>query len=327
MGPGFDGTARSLAAAGFALAAAAALAQQREYHVVGKVVDAARQPLAGAVVEMRERESRRGYRVESGSDGRFKIVGLPHGTYDVSVTRTGYQARTAQWDLHEPQDSLRKVEFDPFVLLTDVQVGEIKHDAELKGLLGEATAAMQRKDLDAALAVIAKMLAESPDDVNALYMRGLCRAQQGMADDAIASLERVTRLAPSFAAAHVQLAVCLERRGDKERALAEYDAALRLEPDNLTALYNAGVLRYNAGRAAEALPYFESAVRLKPDDDGSLELAGYCRLQAADYAAALGYFERARALAADPARAAALDEVIRELRPRAAPSPTPGGRS
>jgi tetratricopeptide (TPR) repeat protein len=83
------------------------------------------------------------------------------------------------------------------------------------------------------------------------------------------------------------------------------------------------VLRYNAGHAAEALPYFEKAVRVKPDDDNSLEMAGYCQLQALNYADALKYLERARALITDPAKAATLDEILKELRPRVHATPSP----
>lgn len=301
------------------------LAQDREYHVVGKVLDANKQPIAGATVEMRERTSRRGFKTVSEADGKFKLVGLPHGIYDVKVSKPGYQTRTAEWDLNEAQDSLRKVEFDPFVLLSEAQVSEIQRSTKLKGLLDKATALMQKGDFDAALAVLTTMLAESPDDVNALYMSGLCHMQKGRLDEATTSLERVTQLAPGFAAARLQLAVCYERRGYKERALAGYDATLQLDPENLIALYNAGVLRYNAGHPAEALPYFEKAVRVKPDDDSSLEMAGYCQLQALNYAEALKYLERARALITDPARTATLDDVLKELRPHVQATPSPGG--
>ena len=299
-------------------------AQEREYHVAGKVLDASKQALAGATVEMRERASRRGFKTESAVDGKFKLVGLPHGVYEVKVSKPGFQSRTAEWDLHEVQDSLRKVEFDPFVLLSETQVSEIQRNTKLKGLLDEATALIQKGDFDAAFGVLTKMLAESPDDVNALYMSGLCHLQKGRLEEATPLLEKVTQLAPGFAAARVQLAGCYERRGDKERALAGYDATLQLEPENLIALYNAGVLRYNAGHAAEALPYFEKAVVVKPDDDNSLEMAGYCELQALKYAEALKYLERARALITDPARAATLDDVLKELRPRVQATPSPG---
>jgi len=317
----------AMVAAILALGAWPGWAQEREYHVVGKVLDVNKQPVAGATVEMRERASRRGFRTTSDADGKFKLVGLPHGIYDVKVSKPGYQSRTAEWDLHEAQDSLRKVEFDPFVLLSEAQVSEIQHDTKLKGLLDKATALVQKGDFDGALGVVASMLAESPDDVNALYIRGLCLLQKGQLEDAAASLEKVTRLAPGFAAARLQLAVCYERRGDKERALAGYDATLQLDPENLVALYNAGVLRYNAGHPAEALPYFEKAVRVKPDDDSSLEMAGYCQLQALNYAEALKYLERARALITDPARAGTLDEILKELRPRVHATPSPGSGS
>jgi tetratricopeptide (TPR) repeat protein len=314
----------AMAAGILAAGALPGLAQDREYHIAGTVLDASKQPIAGATVELRERTSRRGFRTESGADGKFKLVGLPHGVYEVKVTKPGYQTRTAEWDLHEAQDNLRKVEFDPFVLLSEAQVSEIQHHTKLKGLLDEATALLQKRDFDAALAVLTKMLAESPDDVNALYMSGLCHVQKDHLDEATPLFEKVTQLAPGFAPARVQLAVCYDRRGDKERALAAYDKALELDPENVMVLYNAGVLRYNAGHAVEALPYFEKAVRLKPDDDGSLEMAGYCQLQALNYPEALQYLERARALITDPARAATLDEVLKELRPRVQATPPPG---
>jgi tetratricopeptide (TPR) repeat protein len=302
-------------------------AQDREYHVGGKVLDASKQPLAGAIIEMRERATRRGFKTTSEADGRFKLVGLPHGVYEVKVSKPGYQTRTAEWDLHEAQDRLRKVEFSPFVLLSDTQVSEIQRNTKLKGLLDKATALMQKGDFDAALEALTTMLAESPDDVNALYMSGLCHLQKKQLDAAAVSLERVVQLAPNFAAARVQLGALYEQRGDRERALASYDSALALEPETLMALYNAGVLRYNAGHAAEALPYFEKAVRVKPDDDNALEMAGYCQLQALNYTEALKYLEKARALITDPARAATLDEVLKELRPRVKGTPSPGSGS
>ena len=314
----------AMVAAVLAVGAWPGLAQEREYHVAGQVLDASKQPLAGATIEMRERASRRGFKTASDADGKFKLVGLPHGIYEVKVSKPGYQTRAAEWDLHEAQDRLRKVEFDPFVLLSETQVNEIQRNTKLKGLLDKATGLMQKGDFDAALGVLTTMLAESPDDVNALYMSGLCHLQKGQLDDAARALEKVTHLAPGFAAARVQLGACYERRGDKERALASYDSALQLEPENLMALYNAGVLRYNAGHAAEALPYFEKAVRVKPDDDNSLEMAGYCQLQALNYAEALKYLEKARALITDAARAATLDEVLKELRPQVQGTPSPG---
>ena len=314
-------------AAVLALAVRPSMAQEREYYVSGTVVDAVKKPIPGVTIEIRERESRRAYKIATDERGIYKLVGLPHGIYDVRASKAGYQARTFEWDLREVQDRLRKVEYDPLILLSETQVTEIKQDTKLKTELDDATALVRKGDFDAALGVLASMLADSPDDVNALYLSGICQLQKGQLDAASASLEKVTRLAPDFAAARVQLGACYERRGDKERALAAYDAALKLEPENRMALYNAGVLHYNAGRAAQALPYFETGVRVKPDDDQALEMAGYCQLQALRYAEALSYLERARALIKDPQRAATVDEILKELRPRVPATPTPGSGS
>jgi tetratricopeptide (TPR) repeat protein len=299
-------------------------AQDREYYISGKVVDANNQPLADATIELRETTTRRGFRITSEADGTFKLAGLPHGIYDVTVSKRGYQSRTAQWDLHEAQDTLRKVEFDPFVLLSEAQVHQIQRDTTLKTELDRATELIRRGEYDAALPILKKMLDEKPNDVNALYLTAICHFQKKELDDAVAGLEKVAQLAPDFAPARVQLAACYDQRGDKEQALAAYDAALKLDPENLVSLYNAGVLHYNAGRAIEALPYFEKAVQVKPDDNNSLEMAGYCELQALKYAEALKYLERARALTKDPSRAATLDEVLKDLRPRVHGTPKPG---
>jgi tetratricopeptide (TPR) repeat protein len=312
-----------------ALAAGAVpgLAQEREYHVTGTVVDAAKQALEGVTLEIRERQSRRAYKITTDKRGVYKLVGLSHGAYDVTASKPGYQTRTIEWSLREPQDPMRKVQYDPLVLLSETQVSEIKRDTELKEELGAATALIHKEDFEGALVELAKMLARSPDDANALYLAAICHVRKGRAEAATPLLERVVQLSPDFVAARVQLGACYELRGQAERALAAYDAALKIDPQNLVALYNAGVLHYNAGHAGVALPYFETAARVKPDDDRALEMAGYCHLQALHYPEALRYFERARALVTDEERAGTLDEILQELRPRVQGTPAPGAGS
>jgi tetratricopeptide (TPR) repeat protein len=288
----------------------------REYLVSGTLLDTNKQPIADVAIELRERTSRRSFKTASKADGKFKIVGLPHGVYEVKVSKAGYQTKIDEWDLHEAQDTvMRKVEFN-YVLLSETQAGEIERNAKLQALVEKAASLLREGQFDAALVVIEEMLAAKPDDVNALYMKGLCLLQKGQPDLAVASLVRVVELQPGFAAAHLNLGVCYEQLGDKERALASYDRTLALEPGNALALYNAGVLRYNAGRVAEALPYFEKGVAVNPDDDRALEMAGYCELHAERYPEALQHLERARRLITDSTRATTLDELITSLRER-----------
>jgi tetratricopeptide (TPR) repeat protein len=305
-----------VAAALLAGGTAGAQTDSREYLVSGAVVGTDKQPIADASVELRERTSRRSFKTATKADGKFKMVGLPHGVYEVKVSKVGYQSKTDEWDLREAQGTMKKVELNPYVLLSDAQAGEVERNKQLQALLDEAAGMLRRGEFDAALPLLEQMLAARPDDVNAHYMKGLCHLQKGQTGLAIASLRRVVELAPGFAAAHLNLGVCYERLGDTENALASYGKTLELEPGNPLALYNAGVLHYNAGRVAEALPYFEKGVAVNPDDDRALEMAGYCELHAERYAEALQHLERARSLITDPARAATLDELIRSLRER-----------
>lgn len=304
---------------------AAGQAQDREYLVSGTVLDSNKQPIAEVTVELRERTSRRAFKTATKADGKFKMVGLPRGVYEVKVAKAGFQTRRDEWDLHEAQGTIKKVEINPYVLLTDAQAGEIERDTRLQALVDKAAELLRTGDFDGALVVVDEMLAARPDDVNALYMKGLCHLQKGQPEVAAASFKRVVELAPGFVAAHLNLGVCCEQLGDKECALASYEKTLELEPGNPLALYNAGVLHYNAGRVAEALPYFEKGVAVNANDDRALEMAGYCELHAERYTEALQNLERARALITDPARAATLDELLKSLRERIATPPGTGG--
>ena len=317
----------------FALAAALAalipatetLGQEREYRVEGTIVDSSQQAIAGATIELRERTTRRAFKMKSDQTGAFKMVGLSHGIYEVRITKPGYQARTDEWDLSEAQGTMKRVDYNPYVMLSDQQVAELDRTARQQKLFEEATELVRKGETGAALPALEKLLAAQPDDANALFLLALCRLQSGQPALAADELRRVIELTPGFAPAHVNLAICYEQLGDPERALATYDAALALDPASPIALYNAGVLRYNAKDAARALPYFEKILLTTPDDDRALEMAGYCELQNAAYAKALAHLERARPLIGDPARAAAIDEIIKELRPRVQAGPANRG--
>ena len=305
-------------------AGVAALAQSREYRISGTVVDSEQRPIAGAAVEIRERTSRQGFKVKTDAAGMFKLTGLPHGFFEVTFTKAGYQSRSDQWDLSEPQEPMKKVEYNPYVLLSDEQVAARERNGAQEKVFEEAKEKVRGGDTAAALPLLEKLVAERPDDANARFLLAVCHLQGGRPAAAAAELERVIELNPSFAPAHTNLGICREQLGDTEQALASYEAALALDPASPVALYNAGVLRFNAKDPARALPYFEKVIAGAPADDRALEMAGYCELQNGNYAGALAYLERARPLIADPARAGAVDEILKELRPRV--QAAPGGK-
>jgi tetratricopeptide (TPR) repeat protein len=202
---------------------AAGQTQEREYLVSGTVLDTNKQPIADAAIELRERTSRRSFKTASKADGKFKMVGLPHGVYEVKVTRVGYQSKADEWDLRGAQATMKKIEINPYALLSDTQAGEIERNTKLQALVDKAAGLLRAGDYDGALAVVDEMLTARPDDVNAHYMKGLCHLQKGQPVVAVASLKRVIELSPGFAAAHLNLGVCYERLGDKDKALASYD--------------------------------------------------------------------------------------------------------
>src|SRR5262249_44214362 len=74
------------------------------------------------------------------------------------------------------------------------------------------------------------VLAENPDDVNALDELGMLAARTGRLDAALTALTRAAELAPHDARIQVHLAHVYHDRGDWEAAQLQYARALYLAP-------------------------------------------------------------------------------------------------
>ncbi|HHQ42606.1 MAG TPA: tetratricopeptide repeat protein, partial [Chromatiales bacterium] len=84
-------------------------------------------------------------------------------------------------------------------------------------MLEEARAARARGDLDLAVRRCEAVLAEAPDDLEAVYLLGAIQAQRGADEAALRCFERVLEREPCRAEAWNARGVLLERHG----ALAE----------------------------------------------------------------------------------------------------------
>ncbi len=308
---------------GVALAAALALvalfvtishAQQREYHVTGKVVDKDGQPIGGVEIKIRHQGTSRSSSARTKDSGEFEFVGLSHGAYDATIRKKGYASKTDEWDFETPQEKMQKVELPPIVLFTDSQVKEIELNQELQYGVEKATEKIRVSDFDGALELLKDLLAKKPDDTDVLYLSGVCYLKKQMLDEAIAALEEVTSAKPDYAAAHLQLGMCYQQRSDRAKALESYGKVIELEPQNLAALYNTGVLLYAEDKPEEALPFLERAIAIRNDDSDIYETAAYCHLQLGNQAKALECLERAQDYAQDMAKIEAIETLIEQVK-------------
>lgn len=289
-------------------------AQYREYYIYGKVVDSDKQPLAKVKISLRDLKFSRGFSTKTNKEGKFKLAGLPHGVYQVTMEKEGYRTRTDEWKFEAPQPRMKKVDVKTTVMVLESKLKEMEAAKEMGDHLKGATEKIRAQDFDGALVLLEKIHKEKPEDANALYLMGVCYLNKKMLPEAMERFTKVTELTPEFAGAHYQLGNCYMEKGDKDKALAGYQKGLELKPGHFIALYNGGLILYEKGKTDEALDYFGKALEIEPDSPAMLEFSGLCYLQKEDYAKAREYLEQAKTAYKDPEKIKSLEELIDGLK-------------
>jgi tetratricopeptide (TPR) repeat protein len=296
------------------LLAVPALAQYREYYIVGKIVDPQKNPIEGVEITLRDVASSRSFTLKTKKNGEFKFAGLPRGDYKVVLKKPGYATKEDEWKLLTPQATMEKVELPPIVMASEELVQKVEKLKEAEAGIKTGSEMIRQGDYDGALAALKTVLDKNPQDPNALYLSGLACLRKGLIAEASADFLKVTEFSPRFAAAHYQLGVCFESQKEPEKALAAYQKALELEPSNSDVAYNTGLILFGLNRIDEALPRFEQALALRPDDPAYLEMAGRCYINKSDFPKAVQYLEKAKAGTVDADRIKFLDELITTLK-------------
>jgi predicted TPR repeat methyltransferase len=110
-----------------------------------------------------------------------------------------------------------------------------------------------------------RILAVTPENLNALHFLGLLCHQQDRKTEAVELIERIIALDPQNADAHNNLGNVLEGLGKGLEAEACYRRAIALRPDHAPAHNNLGVVLMAQRRVAEAVEAYRRAVALAPD--------------------------------------------------------------
>lgn len=291
-----------------------AYAQYREYYIFGKVVDTAKQPLAKVKIQLQDIKTSRKYGTKTKKDGSFKLAGLPHGIYQVTMTKEGYETRTDEWRFETPQDRMQKVEVKTTIMVSKEKLAEMKRSKKLEEMFKKATESIRNKDFDGAITVLKTMLAEKADDINAMYMLGICYLNKSQPKEAVETLKKVVRMKSDFSGAHLQLGVAFQKLEDYDNALASFKNVLKTDQKNMIALFNSGIILYSKKKAAEAIEYFQKALALTPDSAELEEMIGLCYLQTEKYDLALEYLGKAKSHAKDPEKIKSLGTLVDDLK-------------
>lgn len=290
------------------------LSQMREYYIYGNVIDENNLPIPKLQISLRDVKTSRSYSFKTNKKGLFKFIGLPHGIYKVTLQKKGYQTVTTEWKFKTKQDRMQKVKIETIKMYSEGVVKEIKLAKKLKAKIEKAKEKIQKRDFDDAIDILKEMLTDKPNEVNALYLMGICYLKKNMIIEAINNFTKVTASNPSFVGGHFQLGICLQKQKELDKALFSYKKALELDPKNLVSLYNSGLIHYEKNKPTKAIKYFEKALESKSDDPEILESAGLCYIHLEKYKKAIEYLKKAKGASKNEEKAKFLDELIKDLK-------------
>ncbi len=132
--------------------------------------------------------------------------------------------------------------------------------------LHTAIALLQQGRLAEAQSAFATLLAQEPDNFDALHLSGVLALETGDAARAAPLITRAVALQPGFAPAHASLGAALQALARRDEASAAFGRALSLDPSNPVALNGSAILLREAGRAGEALTALDRLLALEPLD-------------------------------------------------------------
>ena len=102
--------------------------------------------------------------------------------------------------------------------------------ADLDARLGEAVAAMERRDFDEAGRLLTGLVGDAPDWAEAWNKLATLCYLQGRDDECVAAIHRALELEPRHFGALASLGEVLCSQGETEPALLAFGRALRLHP-------------------------------------------------------------------------------------------------
>lgn len=120
------------------------------------------------------------------------------------------------------------------------------------------------------------LLAQDPDDVEALVRRAHAKQVLGDLEEAGQDLAAALEIEPRHVTALCERAMLLKKRGFHRRAAEAYEHVLRIEPGNRLALGNLGALCLGLGDLARAEELLRKVVAANPRDE--VALANLCLL-------------------------------------------------
>jgi len=136
-------------------------------------------------------------------------------------------------------------------------------------------------------------LETGPQDVKALYKRGLAHYQKKEWDRAIAEFDRAVELNPRYADALHKRGLAYYFKHDWDQAIANFNRVLELHPDFAKDYYNRGLAYYYKKELDRAIADFSRGLELNPKDHEAYDMRGRAFCFKGDMGRALADYSQA----------------------------------
>lgn len=311
-----------LAAACVALLVSAAPAHAQLGSLQGRVVDEQGNPVAGATVTLEySGELSYKFQVETNDEGRWTRAGLMAvgGRWTVTATKDG--ATGYAENVEVPLNSAANV---PDITIREGGAGSAAEELErareaeaIKGILGEAQAALAANDLELGATKLQEAVTKLPTCHQCYVQLGDVYQRLKRNDEAEAAYRKATEIAPDDAAAYDGLASLYNTMNRLDDAAAASAKAMELQggqAGDATSAYNAGAIMMNAGKVAEARAQFQRAIELDPNMAEAHFQLGMTYINEGNVGEAIKALEQYLALAPDGANAQMAKDMLPELK-------------
>ena len=171
--------------------------------------------------------------------------------------------------------------------------------------LQTALGLQQRGQFADAIRLYDQVLLFSPDDFDALHLKGLALFQIGRPEDAVRQLTKAIQKKPTVAQAYNNRGLAFQGQAKLDDALRDFSKAVQLKRDYAEAFYNQGNVLLQMGRLAEAGDCYARALAINPAIPEFHNGVGLLHKERKDWPGALRNFEKALAL-----RPAYLDALV-----------------
>lgn len=145
---------------------------------------------------------------------------------------------------------------------------------QVTALLQEAVGALEGGDASKAKRTCNEILADQPNQVDALHFMGVVLKKSGELEAAAKSIRQALRIVPNQPQAHNNLGNILAGLGETDDALKSYAEAVRLDPFFADPWFNRGLLEVAKGRHYQAIKSHRKAVSINPRDPRFLNALG-----------------------------------------------------